>query len=270
MSDTSVTDLVEMKRDSRPISMLTAYDAPTARLVDESGVDVVLVGDSVGNVKLGYDTTIPVSLEQSLSHTAAVSRATDDALVVGDMPFGSYGSSVEETVENAARYLKEGGAEAVKLETPVGGEITVDLVDRLTELGIPVMGHTGLTPQRVHATGGYGVEGRGDDAEQLIETAERLEDAGCFSVVLESIPEKVGMEATETVSVPTIGIGAGRYVDGQVLVIDDMLGFGDDTPCFVKEYADLDSIKREAIESYVDDVRRNEFPSSEHVFDPVD
>ncbi|MDY7083214.1 MAG: 3-methyl-2-oxobutanoate hydroxymethyltransferase, partial [Halobacteria archaeon] len=215
---TTVQELAEMKDEGEPITMLTAYDASTAEIVDEGGVDIILVGDSVGNTQLGYDTTLPVTLEESLSHTAAVSRGVEDAMVVGDMPFMSFGTSVEESVKNAGKYLKEAGANGVKFETPIGGETTVEVAERLTELGVPVMGHTGLTPQRIHATGGYRVEGRGEQADALVETAKRLEEAGVFSLVLEMVPEDVAKRVTEEIDVPTIGIGAGRYVDGQVLV----------------------------------------------------
>ncbi len=256
--------LKEMKEEGEEVAMLTAYDASEAELLDEAGVDVLLVGDSVGNVRLGYDTTLPVSLEESLTATAAVARGASTAFVVADMPFGSYGGSVERSVENAQRFLKE-GADAVKLETPVGGRFTVDVVDRLTELGVPVMGHTGLTPQHVNRSG-YEVKG-GGEADALVETAHRLDEAGVFSIVLEMVEEPVAGRVAEEVDAVTIGIGSGREVDGQVLVVDDMLGVSRDTPSFVKEYADLRSVVMEAVEEYVDEVKDGEFPSDDHVFD---
>ncbi|MFW5929850.1 MAG: 3-methyl-2-oxobutanoate hydroxymethyltransferase, partial [Halobacteriota archaeon] len=206
-------------------------------------------------------------LEESLSASGAVARGADRAMVVGDMPFGSYGGSVERSFDNASRYL-ERGANAVKLETPVGGEVTVDLAARLTELGVPVMGHTGLTPQHVNRRG-YGVRGR-EDADALLDTARRLDDAGVFSLVLESVPEDVGRRVTEEVSAPTIGIGAGRHVDGQVLVTEDLLGLTERAPSFARRYADLRSTVADACEAYVEDVRAGEFPSEDEVFDAVD
>lgn len=257
-----------MKGDT-PIVMLTAYNSAEAEIMDGEA-DVVLVGDSVGNTRLGYRDTIPVTLEQSLSHTSAVARATEESLVVGDMPFMSYGAGKRDSVRNAGRYLKEAGAQAVKLETPVGGTHTVELVDRLTELGVPVLGHTGLTPQHIHSTGGYRVEGRGEKADELVGTAERLEDAGAFAVVLEMVPEPVARRVTEAVEVPTIGIGAGRYVDGQVLVVDDVVGLSEDVPSFVRKYADVRGEMRDAVSEYASDVREGRFPGREHAFDAVE
>jgi 3-methyl-2-oxobutanoate hydroxymethyltransferase len=248
-----------------PIVMVAAYDAATAEILD--GVaDIILVGDSVGNVRLGYDDTIPVTLEESLSHTASVARGSESAMVVGDMPFGSFGVSVEETAENAARYLKEADAGGVKLETPVEGGVSVETVRRLTELGVPVMGHVGLTPQQVRREG-YRVLGRDEDeADAVVERARELEDAGVFSVVLEAVTEELGARVTDEVDVPTIGIGAGRGVDGQVLVLDDLIGMSDDTPSFVKEYADVRGAIEDAVEEYAGDVREGDFPAEEHVF----
>ncbi len=254
-------------REKGSIAMLTAYNASIASILDESGVDILLVGDSVGNTRLGYSTTLPVTLEESLSHTAAVSRSTSNALVVGDMPFLSFGSSIEESVKNAGRYLKEANAQAVKLETPIEGEITLDIIERLVELGIPVMGHTGLTPQSVHVMGGYKVQGR-EKKEELIETALELEESGVFSLVLESIPEVIAKEITEKLDIPTIGIGAGRYVDGQVLVIDDLLGLSDSTPKFVKQYTNLEKEIKQSTKNYIEDIQKDRFPEEKHVFDP--
>lgn len=254
--------------------MLTAYDAPIAAQVDAAGVDVVLVGDSAGDNHLGYDDTLPVTLEEALSNTAAVDRAVDDAMVIGDMPFLSYGTSVAESVENAGRFLKEAGADAVKLETAPGGETTIEIVERCTELGIPVQGHVGFTPQREKAIGGAYVQGRDRDVsagtDALVETARALEDAGAFSIVLETVSEGAARAVTEALDVPTIGIGAGRYVDGQVLVANDVLGLGGESYSLAKRYADLDATIRDAVESYVEDVRSGAFPAAEHAFDPID
>ncbi|WP_436931947.1 3-methyl-2-oxobutanoate hydroxymethyltransferase [Halosimplex halobium] len=274
MSRTTIPDLYEKYEDGTPLTMLTAYDAPIARQVDAAGVDMILVGDSAGDNHLGYDDTLPVTLEEALSNTAAVVRGTEEAFVIADLPFLTYGTSMEESVENAGRFLKEAGADAVKLETAPYGETTVDIVDRLTELGIPVQGHVGLTPQRKHQIGGAYVQGRDTDTsspgEALVETAKRLEEAGAFSIVLETVSEGVAREVTEAVEVPTIGIGSGRYVDGQVLVVSDVLGLGGAGYSLAKEYADLDSEIRRAVEQYVDEVETGEFPTRDNAFDPVD
>lgn len=264
MNRVSAKDLFE-KRGDEPIVMVAAYDAPSAEILDDHA-DIILVGDSVGNTRLGYDETVPVTLEESLSHTAAVARGSDRAMVVGDMPFGSFGVSEEASAKNAARYLKEAKAQGVKLETPVEGGVSVETVRRLTELGVPVMGHVGLTPQQVHRKG-YRVQGRDEDeADAIIERALELEDAGAFSVVLESVPESLGARVTEELGVPTIGIGAGREVDGQVLVLDDLVGLTDGTPSFVKEYADVRGTIRDAVEGFAEEVRDGGFPSDEHAF----
>jgi 3-methyl-2-oxobutanoate hydroxymethyltransferase len=235
---------------------------------------MILVGDSAGDNHLGYDDTIPVTLDEALSNTAAVDRAVEEAMVIGDMPFLSYGASLERSVENAGRFMKEAGADAVKVETAPYGDATVDVVARLTELGVPVVGHIGLTPQRMNQIGGGYVQGRGTGSsatvDALVETAGRLEDAGAFSIVIEAVTEETGQQVTEAVGVPTIGIGAGRYVDGQVLVINDVLGLSDESYRFSKQYANLNSVVRDAVESYVDEVRGGTFPASEHVFDPID
>jgi 3-methyl-2-oxobutanoate hydroxymethyltransferase len=264
MNRVSAKELFE-KRGDEPIVMVAAYDAPSAEILDDVA-DIVLVGDSVGNTRLGYEETIPVTLEESLSHTAAVVRGSERAMVVGDMPFASFGVSKEQSAGNAARYLKEAGAQAVKLETPVEGGVSVETVRRLTELGVPVMGHVGLTPQQVHRKG-YRVQGRDDDeADALLERACELEDAGVFSIVLESVPESLGARVTDEIGVPTIGIGAGREVDGQVLVFDDLVGLTEGTPSFVKEYADVRGVMRDAVEEYAEEVREGSFPTDEHVF----
>lgn len=274
MGRVSIPDIHEKYENSEPVTMLTAYDAPIARQVDKGGVDMILVGDSAGDNHLGYDDTVPVTLDEALSNTAAVDRAVEDAMVIGDMPFLSYGTSLEESVKNAGRFMKEAGADAVKLETAPYGKTTIEIVSRLTELGMPVVGHIGLTPQRMNQIGGGYVQGRGDGSsatvEALVETAEELEDAGAFSIILEAVTEETGKQVTEAVDVPTIGIGAGRYVSGQVLVITDVLGLSDESYTLSKQYADLNSIIQGAVESYVDDVQSEVFPSSENVFDAID
>ncbi|MDS0473559.1 3-methyl-2-oxobutanoate hydroxymethyltransferase [Natrinema sp. 1APR25-10V2] len=271
MARTSIPDLHEKYRDGEPLTMLTAYDAPIARQVDRGGVDMILVGDTAGDNHLGYEDTIPVTMEEAVSNTAAVDRAVEDAMVIGDMPFGSYGQSMETAVDNAVRFMKEAGADAVKLETAPHGETTIEIIDRLTELGIPVQGHIGLTPQRMNQIGGGYIQGRNHSSsaavDALVETAERLEEAGVFAVVLETVTEETGKAVTEAVDVPTIGIGAGRYVDGQVLVITDMLGLGGESFALSKQYADLDSEIRNAVETYVTEVEAGAFPAEENVYD---
>jgi 3-methyl-2-oxobutanoate hydroxymethyltransferase len=213
-------------------------------------------------------------MAEALSNTAAVDRAVENAMVVGDMPFGSYGASMEQSVENATRFMKEAGADAIKLETAPHGETTIDIIDRLTELGIPAMGHVGFTPQRMHQIGGPYIQGRGHTSsahvDALVETAEALEEAGVFGVVLETVTEETGERVTEAVDVPTIGIGAGRHVDGQVLVTNDLLGLGGEAFKLSKQYADLDAVIQEAVGEYVEEVEDGEFPARENVFDPVD
>jgi 3-methyl-2-oxobutanoate hydroxymethyltransferase len=274
MPRVSLSDLFRKYERGEPLTMLTAYDAPIARQVDRGGVDMVLVGDSAGDNHLGHDDTLPVTLEEALSNTAAVDRAVEDAMVVADLPFGSYGGSMEQSVGTATRFMKEAGADAVKLETAPGGETTVDIVDRLTELGVPVMGHVGFTPQRTGQIGGNYVQGRDHDqsaaVDPLVETAEALAAAGAFSIVLETVTEETGKRVTDAVDVPTIGIGAGRHVDGQVLVVNDVLGLGGESYSLSKQYADLDAVVHDAVASYVDDVASGRFPTEENVFDPLD
>ncbi|MDS0478299.1 3-methyl-2-oxobutanoate hydroxymethyltransferase [Natrinema sp. 1APR25-10V2] len=274
MGRTSIPDIIEKYDNGESLTMLTAYDAPIARQVDNGGVDMILVGDSAGDNHLGYDDTLPVTLDEALSNTAAVDRAVEDAMVIGDMPFLSYGTSLEESVNNAGRFMKEAGADAVKLETAPYGETTIEIIERLTELGMPVVGHIGLTPQRMNQIGGGYVQGRGDESsatlEALVETAKRIEEAGAFSIIIEAVTEETGKQVTEAVDVPTIGIGAGRYVDGQVLVITDVLGLSGESYKLSKQYADLSTIVQDAVETYVDDVQNGEFPSSENAFDPID
>lgn len=274
MSRATVRDIHDRYAADERLTMLTAYDAPTARQVDAGGVDMILVGDSAGDNHLGYDDTRPLTLDEALSNTAAVDRVVTDAMVIGDMPFMSYGASMAESVKNAGRFLKEADADAVKVETAPQGQTTIELIERLTELGIPVQGHIGFTPQREGQIGGAYVQGRDTDrsaaVDALLETAEALEAAGVFSLVLETVTEETGKVVTDAVDVPTIGIGAGRHVDGQVLVINDVLGFGGQPYTLSKQYADLDGVVREAVESYVEDVSAGEFPAEEHVFDPLD
>ncbi len=247
------------------ITCLTAYDYPTARLLDQAGVDILLVGDSLGMVVLGYENTLPVTLEDMLHHTRAVRRGTTRALLVADMPYGSYHDDPLQAVRNALRLVKEGGAEAVKLE---GGERRMDLIMRLVEAEIPVMAHVGLTPQSVNALGGFRVQGKTEErAEQLLRDARAVEAAGAFAVVLESMPRELAARITAELRIPTIGIGAGPDCDGQVLVIQDLVGlsFGR-SPKFVRRYADVGEIIRGAASAYCEDVRQGRFPSDQESY----
>ncbi len=241
--------------------MLTAYDAPTARLVDEAGVDMTLVGDSVGNTRLGHESTLPVTVDEMASHTAAVARATDDALVIADMPFLSYGADEGDAVENCGRMLKEADADAVKLES---GPHTVELTERLTDLGIPVQAHLGLTPQRENETGLFRQGTDEESAREIVDLAERHEDAGAFSLVLEHVPANLAATVTDAIDIPTIGIGAGPDCDGQVLVIDEVIGLSEGTAPFSKAFGDVRGEMEQAIESYVGAVEGGEFPAEEH------
>ena len=252
--------VVALKRKGEPITVVTAYDFPTAKFADQAGVEILLVGDSLGTVVLGYESTLPVTMEDMLHHTRAVTRAKPTALVVGDMPFMSYQASTEQAVLNAGRFVQEGGADAVKLE---GGARVAEAVKRIVEAGIPVMGHLGLTPQSVLAFGGYKVQARGEaDQERLIADARALEAAGCFSLVLEGIPARLGAVVSRELQIPTIGIGAGVQCDGQVLVSHDLLGlFLGHQPKFVRRYAELGDATREAFARYVADVKGRRFPT---------
>ena len=254
-----VPDLLAMKQRGEKISVLTAYDATMARLLDAAGIDVLLVGDSLGMVMLGYENTVPVTLDMVVHHSAAVSRATRRALVVADMPFLTYKIDESETLRNAGRLVQEGGVAAVKLE---GGRSTGDATARLTSAGIPVMGHLGLTPQSVHQTGGFKLQAESrEEGERLIEDALALESAGAFAIVLEKIPEVLAAQVTASVAVPTIGIGAGPDCDGQVLVSYDMLGlFQQFVPSFVKQYAKLGDQVVDAARSFANEVRSGAFP----------
>lgn len=257
--------LVEMKHKGQRIVALTAYDAPTARLLNEAGVDVVLVGDSVGNVKLGYENTLPVTLEEMLHHVRAARRGNGPALLVADMPFLSYELDPREAARAAGRLVKEGGAEAVKLE---GGIEIAATIKELLRVNIPVMGHLGLTPQAVHRIGGYRVQGRRpQEAEKMFTDARILEGSGVFAIVLEAVPAELAAEITRKVSVPTIGIGAGKDCDGQILVVDDMLGLGAaPAPKFVKRYAELRPEMLRALQRYVREVQDGAFPGAEHCY----
>ncbi len=259
---TTIQDLRTWKQEGRRFAMLTCYDFPTAQILDEAGIPVLLVGDSVANNILGYDTTIPVTMEEMLHHTRAVVRGARNPLIVGDLPFLSYQASIEEGIRNAGRFLKA-GTHAVKLE----GWFP-ELTEALTARGIPVMGHLGLTPQFVHALGGYRVQGRTDEAaHRILEHAVGLDKAGAFALVLEGIPAELGRAITEAVSVPTIGIGAGPYCDGQVLVITDMLGLGGGKyPKFAKQYANLRAEITRAVQAYARDVEAGTFPDEEHSY----
>jgi len=252
--------LQEKKHNGKPITALTAYDYATARLVDEAGIDLILVGDSLAQVVLGYDTTLPVTVDEMLHHTRAVRRAVKRAIVAADMPYGSYHVSVQEGVMNAARFMKEAGAEAVKIE---GGANRVELVERLTDAEIPVIGHLGLMPQSVHRMGGYKVQGKSiTAADALLKDALALEAAGAVAIVLEGMPREVAQHITAKLNVPTIGIGAGSDCDGQILVFHDLVNLTFSKPAkFVRQYGDAAGLFRSAIDGYLRDVEQREFPS---------
>jgi 3-methyl-2-oxobutanoate hydroxymethyltransferase len=255
--------LRQMKTDGALITMLTAYDYPTALAEDQAGIDAILVGDSLAMVVLGYQNTLPVTMDEMLHHCRAVSRGSKYALLIGDMPFMSYQVSTEEAVRNAGRFLQEGGMEAVKLE---GGRERLDAVRAITGAGIPVMGHLGLTPQSVNMLGGFRPQGRtAESARRLYEDALLLEQAGCFSLVLESVPARLGQFVSSKLTIPTIGIGAGIGCDGQVLVTHDLLGLFDRfTPRFVKKYADFHGEMQRAFKAFIDDIHAQAFPAAEH------
>ncbi len=267
MKRISTTHLVRMKSRAEKIVMVTAYDYPTARLVDEAGVDVVLVGDSLGMVVLGYDTTLPVTLDDMIHHTQAVTRGVQRALVAVDMPFLTYQTGPADALRNAGRILQETGAAAVKLE---GGVEVCPQVRALVSAGIPVIGHLGLTPQSIHVFGGYKLQGRDEEAAQrILSDAQALEHSGACSIVLECIPEDLAARITAAVAIPTVGIGAGVHCDGQVLVLHDLLGIaGNVRPRFVKQYAQVGTVIREAVAEYARDVRQAKFPGPEHSFAP--
>ncbi|WP_270566604.1 3-methyl-2-oxobutanoate hydroxymethyltransferase [Clostridium beijerinckii] len=261
----TVLTFKQAKEEKRKLSMLTAYDYSMAKIIDESGVNGILIGDSLGMVIKGEEDTLAVTMDEIIYHTKAVKRGAKNALIVSDMPFLSYHVSIEQAVLNAGRLIKEGGANAVKLE---GGANVVAQIKAIVDAQIPVMGHIGLTPQSVNAFGGFKVQGKSEAAaKQLIDDAVLIEKAGAFSIVLEGIPEKVAELITNAVSIPTIGIGAGKYCDGQILVYQDMLGmFNDFVPKFVKQYANVGTVMRDAISSYVKEVQAGDFPEEKHTF----
>lgn len=262
----TVNDFQKMKDEGEKITMLTAYTYPFARIMDEVGVDSILVGDSLGMTVLGYPNTLPVTIDDTIRCCQAVSRGVKHALLIGDMPFLTYGISINQTVENAGKIVKEGNCDAIKLE---GGRERVDEIEAIREIGIPVLGHIGLTPTYVNLFGGYKVQGKKPaDAERLLEDAKLLEEAGVFAIVLESIPWKLAKQITESLTVPTIGIGAGEYCDGQVLVIDDILGLTFDfKPKFVKQYVNLRETISKAVDEYIKDVKEGKYPAEEHRYE---
>ena len=257
---TTIIQIKEMKQKGKKIPMLTAYDYATAKLIDGVGVPLILVGDSLGMVILGYESTIPVTMDEMLHHTKAVVRGTEQALIIGDMPFMTYHASVSEALHNAARFIQEGGAQAVKLE---GGETMAETVRRIVECGIPVMGHIGLTPQSVHQLGGFKVQGKTQEtAIRLVKDACALEEAGVFAIVLEAVPTPLAKIITKKVGVPTIGIGAGPFCDGQVQVVSDLLGlFTDFVPKHAKQYARLSDTIKQAVGDYINEVQAGTFPT---------
>ncbi|MEV7027253.1 3-methyl-2-oxobutanoate hydroxymethyltransferase [Kitasatospora sp. NPDC093558] len=261
----TVRDLAAAKQRGEKWSMLTAYDALTAGVFDEAGIPVLLVGDSAGNCHLGYETTVPVTMDQMVMLSAAVVRGTQRAMIVADLPFGSYQESPAQAMHNAARLMKEAGVGAVKLE---GGERSARSIELLTEAGVPVMAHIGLTPQSVHALGGYPVQGRGDEAaHQLLRDAKAVQQAGAFSVVLEAVPAELAKQVTEQLAIPTVGIGGGPDTDAQVLVWTDLAGMtAGRVPKFVKQYANLRAVLGDAARAYAEDVRTGAFPAAEHSF----
>lgn len=262
----TISTLKKMKEEKQKISMLTAYNYPMAKIIDEAGVETILVGDSLGMVVLGYDSTLPVTMEDMIHHTKAVKRGTKNALIVADMPFLSYQVNKDDALRNAGRLIQEAGAGSVKLE---GGRELAETVKHITNAGIPVMGHLGLTPQMIQQFGGFKAQGKTAEAAKIIlEDAKILEESGAFGVVLEAVPVSLAKLITESISIPTIGIGAGPYCDGQVLVNQDMLGIFDRfTPSFVKKYENLNAAIKTAVASYRDEVRSGAFPAPEHCFD---
>lgn len=264
----TIQQLVRFKQKGRRIVAVTAYDYTMARLVDRADVDVVLVGDSLGNVVQGLETTIPVTLDDIIYHSRAVRRALGTAHLVGDLPFMSYQVSAEQALESAGRLMKEGGVQSVKLE---GGRERAETVSRMVQAGIPVMGHLGLTPQSVHQLGGYKVQGRSDAAaRRIVEDALLLEEAGAYALVLECVPERLAQQITGRLTIPTIGIGAGPHCDGQILVLPDLLGLNDDfKPRFVRRFADLGEAVVAALDEYAAEVKSGGFPAAEETFDPA-
>ena len=265
MADFTIQDFLKRKKEGRKITMLTAYDYPFAQIVDEAGIDCILVGDSLGMVIQGLENTLPVTMDEMIYHTKMVSRAVKNAMVIGDMPFMSYQSSVQDAVKNAGRFLKEAGAAAVKIE---GGSEVVEHIRIMTKSDIPVMAHIGLTPQSIHRMGGYKVQGKTQEsARKLLEEAHAVEDAGAFSLLLEAIPMSLAEKITKELAIPTIGIGAGPHCDGQVLVLHDVIGlFERFVPKFVKKYANLKEDTLKAIKAYKEEIEKGIFPSEEQSF----
>ncbi|MEK7306336.1 MAG: 3-methyl-2-oxobutanoate hydroxymethyltransferase [Nitrospirota bacterium] len=261
----TIQDIQKKKREGKRISMLTSYDFPFAQIVDEAGIDIILVGDSLGVVVQGRENTLSVTMDEMIYHTMMVSRGVKNSLIIGDMPFMSYQAGIEDAVRNAGRFLKEGGAAAIKLE---GGSNIADIIASISRAGIPVMGHIGLTPQSVHSMGGFKVQGKGAEAaERLVSDAKVVEHAGAFSVLLEGIPMELARRITEGLSIPTVGIGAGPFCDGQVMVLHDLLGLFDRfVPKFVRRYAELKKVSLESIRRYKDDVESGKFPSEEESY----
>src|SRR5690554_4096803 len=257
--------VVDMKSSGEKISMLTAYDFTMAQIIDQAGIEVILVGDSASNVMAGFETTVPMTIDHMIYHTSCVVRGVNRALVIADMPFMSYQVTAKEALINAGRMMKEAGAHAIKLE---GGKSVVDTVKKIVDAGIPVMGHLGLTPQSIYKFGTYKVRATDDEeADALIQDAKLLEEAGCFSIVLEKIPAKLAERVTNELSIPTIGIGAGAGCDGQVLVIHDMLGLNKEfNPRFLRRYADLHTVMTDAVQNYIKDVKDKDFPNQDEQY----
>lgn len=265
MSVFTIQDFLKKKKEGKNITMLTAYDYPFARIVDEAGIDAILVGDSLGMVVQGLENTLPVTMDEMIYHTKIVSRAVKNAMVIGDMPFMSYQTGIHESVKNAGRFLKEAGASAVKME---GGAEIAEHIKAMTKSDIPVMAHIGLTPQSIHRMGGYKVQGKTEEAaKKLIEEARIVEDAGAFSLLLEAIPMNLAKKIREELSIPTIGIGAGPHCDGQILVLHDVIGlFERFVPKFVKQYANIKEEALKAVKSYKEEIEKGIFPSDEQSF----
>ena len=260
----TINDIREMKQKGEKIAMLTAYDYSTAKIIDKCNIPIILVGDSLGMVVLGYENTLPVTMDVMIHHSKAVVRGTEHAMIVGDMPFMTYHISVEDALKNAARFIQEAGVQAVKLE---GGINVIDKVQRLVECGIPVMGHIGLTPQSINQLGGHLVQGKKVEvAQKIIDDAKALEQAGVFSIVLESVPARLAALITQNIGIPTIGCGGGPVCDGQVLVTNDILGLSDFIPRFAKQYTNLKEIMTQAVDAYQNEVKTGQFPDKEHSF----
>lgn len=260
----TLIDLLRKKERNEKISMVTCYDAAFGKLINKTDIDAVLVGDSLGNVLLGFESTVSVKMEHMVHHTAAVSKAVKKQMIVADMPFMSYHLSVEQTLKNAARLVQEGGAHAVKVE---GGQSILKHIKAMVDAGIPVVGHLGFTPQSIHKIGGYKVQGRGKEREKMIEEARLLEEAGVFALVLEMVPSSVTKEISSKLKIPTIGIGAGADADGQVLVLHDLLGFDDEfSPKFLKRYANIGAIVVDSLNAYNKEVKGGEFPTEQNSY----